>query len=137
MCTTLLNPDNLSYMTSDEELVHPATPPPPPQSYLGASSSSRPSSSQDYPDIHATLRSIQEEQVSLQAHVQFQHVALCDFVQERYDEFRGMIASQNQYFQYFSDCLDTWRDCHISQPHCHFPPFWLCFPFLDDYMCLY
>ena len=66
--TTVLNPDNLSFMPGDEELVPPGhPPPPPPQPYLGVSNSSQPSSCQDYTDIHATLRPIQEEQVLLEA----------------------------------------------------------------------
>jgi len=51
--TTLLNPDKVSFMPGDEELVHPIHQPLPPP-HLGTSSSSQPSSFQDYTDIHAT-----------------------------------------------------------------------------------
>ena len=78
--TTLVNLDNLSYMLGDKELVHPAPPTSPPQPNLGASGPYKPSSPQDYSNIHATLQSIQEEQVSLRAHIQFEHATLHDFV---------------------------------------------------------
>ena len=94
--TTLRHYHNLSYLPSDEELARP-TPPVPPPSFAGPSSSSQPSYP-DYLDIGATLRSIQEEQTSFWAYVASEHAALCEFVQERHDELRGMIASQNQYF---------------------------------------
>ena len=96
-------------------LAQPAPPIPFPSS-AGPSSSSQPSST-PYPDIESTLRSIQEEQASLRAYVASEHAALREFVQERHDELRGMLVSQNQYFQDFSACLHTWRDWHLSQPH--------------------
>ena len=64
-------------------------------------------SSSYYAGLHATLQSIQEEQSSLRAYIQTEHTALHDFVWERHDEFRGMIASQNQYFQDFRAYLET------------------------------
>ena len=81
-------------MHGDKELVHPAALPPS-SSYLGASSFSQPFSSQDYTDIHVTLQSIEEKQVSLWAYVWYEHAAFRDFVQEWYDELREMITSQN------------------------------------------
>ena len=74
--TNLRHHNNLSYLPNDEELVPPAPPVPPP-SFAGPSSSSQPSY-HDYPNIEATLRSIQEEQASLRAYVAFEHTTLCD-----------------------------------------------------------
>ena len=80
--TTLSNPDNLLFLPGDDELVPPAPSPSRPlQPYLGASSSSQPSSSQEYVDIHATFRSIQEAQVPLRVYVRSEHTVLHDFAQ--------------------------------------------------------
>ena len=84
-------------MLGCEELVHPALPPHPP-TYLGASSLTQPFSYDDYNDMKATLWSIQEKQVLLQAYIQSEHAALHNFVQKRHDKLHGMIASQTQYF---------------------------------------
>jgi len=93
--TSLLNRAKLLFLPGDEELVQP-TPP----SHPRASSSSKPSSCLNSPDLLVTLTSIQKEQASLRAYVENEHASLWGFVQERHDEVRGMIASQNQYFQY-------------------------------------
>jgi len=73
-CTSLLNRANLYFLPKDEELARPVPPPPPPDTR--ASSSSQSSSSHDYADSYATLRSIQEEQASLRAYVETEHVTL-------------------------------------------------------------
>ena len=83
--TTLRHPPNLSYLPGDDEVLAPLAPHVPPPFVAGPSSSSQPSST-PYLDIESTLRSIQEEQVSLRAYVAFEHVALREFVQERHDE---------------------------------------------------
>jgi len=113
--TMLLNRANLYFLPDDKELARP-TPTPPP-TYLRASSSSQPSSSLNFTGLHTTLQSIQEEKAPLQAYIQVEDTALHDFIQERHDELRRMIASQNQCFQDFRDCLETWPDWYISQPH--------------------
>jgi len=95
--TTLRHYHNLSYLPGDDEVLAPPAPHVSLPSTAGPSSSSQPSSTPS-PDIESTLRSIQEEQASLWAYVASEHAALQEFVQERHDELRGMIASQNQYF---------------------------------------
>jgi len=91
--TTLLNRANLYFLLGDEELAQPVPPPPSPHSKV--SSSSQPSSSFDYIGLHATLQSIQEKQACFWAYIQNEHIVLCGFVQEWYDELDGMIVSQN------------------------------------------
>ena len=66
--------------------------------------------STDYQEVQATLRSIEEEQASLRAYVENEHATLHNIVQERYDEFCGIIACQIQYLHDFRACLETWRD---------------------------
>ena len=87
---------------------------PPPPTHPRDSSLSQPSCFHDFPNLHTTVRSIQKEQASSLAYVEMKHALLWGFVQERHDEFRGMIASQNQYFQDFRTYLGTWRDLHVS-----------------------
>jgi len=90
--TTLRHYHNLSYLSGDDEVLAPPAPPVSLPSTAGPSSSSQPSST-PYPDTECALRSIQEEQASLRAYVAFEHAALREFIQERHDELRGMIAS--------------------------------------------
>ena len=116
--TSILNRANLYFLPGAEELAWPA--PPPPHTHPRASSLSQPSSSHDYPDLHANLWWIQEEQACLRAYVETKHASLWGFVYEHHDELHGMIASQNQYFPDFRVFLETWWDCHISKPH---PPY--------------
>ena len=61
----------------------------------------------DYTNLQDTLRSIQEEQVFLQAFVASENAALRDFVQERHNELHGILATQMQYFQDSRACLKT------------------------------
>jgi len=86
-CTTFLNCVNLYYLLGDEELARPASRPPPTDPR--ASSSSQPSLSHDYPNLRATLWSIQEEQASLQVYIETKHASLWGFVQERHHESVG------------------------------------------------
>jgi len=96
--TTLLYGANLYWISSDTKVVQPINPPPPPHSsQAGPSSSSQPPPT-DYADLQATLRSIQEEQVSFRAYVASENTVLRDFVQERHDELHGMLATPTQYF---------------------------------------
>jgi len=60
--------------------------------------------------------------VSLQAFVASENAALRDFVQERHNELRGMLAIQTQYFQDHMACLGTWQDWHISYGQPPHPP---------------
>ena len=92
----------------DEELAQPT--PPSLAPHPRASSFSQPSLSHDYPDLHATLRSTQEEQAFLRACIETEYASLQGFVQKHHDELCGIIASQNEYFQDFWACLETWRD---------------------------
>jgi len=104
-CTSLLNGANFYFLPGDKELVRSAPPP-----HSKDSPSSQLSSSHHYPNLHATLRSIQEEQAFLRAYIETEDATLWGFVQEHYDELHGMIPSQNLYFQDFRPCLETWRD---------------------------
>jgi len=79
--TTLLHRVNLHWVPTDTEVVRLAPPPPSFTCQAGPNSSFQPSST-DYAEIQATLRSIQEEQVSLRAYVASENAALRDFVQE-------------------------------------------------------
>ena len=87
-----MNRDKLLYLPGDEDLVRTA--PPHPASIFAGSSFSSHQPYPDYGDLGDTLRSIQEEPASLRACVAFEYAALCDFVQERHDDLKGMIASQ-------------------------------------------
>jgi len=77
--STLLNLKNLSYMSDDEDLVHPA-PPRSPQLYLGASSSFGLPLPRTTLMCMPRLRSIEDEQLSLQVYVKSKHATLRDFV---------------------------------------------------------
>ena len=76
--TSLLNQTNLYFLPGDEELARPVPPllPPHPRAYI----SSQSSSSHDYPDLHATLWPIQEEQASLRAYAETRCALLRGFV---------------------------------------------------------
>jgi len=76
--TSLLNRTILYFLSIEEKLARPAPPPPP--IHHKTSSSSQPSSSHDYPELHATLRSTQDKQASLQAYIETEHALLPDFV---------------------------------------------------------
>jgi len=90
-------------------------------SQAGPSSSSQ-LAPPNYSDLHDTLRSIQEEQVSLQEFFASESTVLLDFVQERHDELDGLLASQTQFFQGYTACLETWRGWHISYGQPPHPP---------------
>ena len=108
--TTLLHRGNLYLVPSDDEVVQPVPHQPASQSsQAGRSSSSHPSPP-DYSDLQDTLRSIQEEQVSLGKFIASESTALRDFVQERHDELHGLLASQTQYFQDYRPYLEIWLD---------------------------
>jgi len=103
-----LHQANLYWVPNDDEVVQPAPHHPTPHSsQAGLSSSSQPPPP-DYIDLQDTFRSIQEEQVSLRAFVASENATLQGFVQERHDEFCGMLATQTQYFQDYRTCLETW-----------------------------
>jgi len=112
--TTLLHRVNLYSILGDDKVVH-ATPhhwarnP----SHVGPSCSSQPLPP-DYTDLQNALRSIQKEHISIWAFVASDSTVLRDFVQERHDEFSGMLVTQTQYFQDYRACLETLSDWHIS-----------------------
>ena len=119
--TILLHRGNLYWVPGDEKVVRPGSYHPVPySSQAGPSSSSQPPP--NYSDIQDTLRSIQEEQVSLQAFFASENATLRDFVQELHDELRGMLATQTQYFHDYRACLETWQDWHISYGQPRHPP---------------
>jgi len=93
--------------TGDVEVVQPIPHPPPPYSSQVEPSSSYQPPPTDYADLHATLRSIQEEQVSLRAYVASENTALRESVQKHHDELRGILAIQTQYFYDYRDFLET------------------------------
>jgi len=107
--TALLQRTNLHWVPGNAAVVGLASPPPPFTFQAGLSSSSQPTYT-DSAEVQVTLRSIQEEQMSIRAYVAFENVPLHDFVQERHDELCGMLATQTQYFQDFRANLETWRD---------------------------
>ena len=105
--TTLLHRGNLYWVLGDDEVVRPVPHQPAPHSsQVGSSSSSHPPPP-NCSDIQDTLRFIQEEQVSLREFVASKSVALWDFALERYDELRGLLAFQTQYFQDYGACIET------------------------------
>jgi len=91
--TTLLHQGNLYWIPSDDKVLRPVPHQPTPHSSQEGPNSSSQLPPPEYSNIQDTLRSIQEEQVSLQAFVASESAALWDFVQERHDELRGLLAS--------------------------------------------
>lgn len=52
--------------------------------------------------------------MSHRPYVASENAALHNFVQERHDGLRRMLATQTQYFQDYKACLETLQDWHIS-----------------------
>jgi len=92
--TTLLHQANLYWVPGDVEVVQVAPHSPPPHSSQVEPNASSQLPPTNYANLQATLRFIQEEQVSIGAYVASENAALRDFVQEGHDEFRGMLAIQ-------------------------------------------
>jgi len=85
--TTLLHWANLYWVPSDDKVVQPTPHHPAPYSSQARPNSSSQPPPPDYTDLQDTLRSIQEEKISLQAFDASENDALWDFVQERMMSF--------------------------------------------------